>query len=256
MIINIGNFVWCAVMVCTAAATYGMYALLKNRDEAQIRKWLFYFGILILGLYCVQRFFMFRDPVFLDTYGSSFGDILVQLLPLQLCYAGLILALVALKKNWKPILAFNFYSGSLGAILAMVSPDAYFLEKSLLFPPVGFFFLLHGMLVCMYCSIGFLGLFRWGKKAVASSVLISMALSAVIHLINLMGQKAGLTDMNYFYTIHPSGSGILELLWSWIPCVYFYIAIPASLACGLWGLVITAVYNKLRRNTRKTAIQV
>ena len=251
MIINIGNFVWCAVMACTAAATYGIYALLKNRDEAQIRQWLFRFGILIFVFYGVQRYFMFRDPVFLDTYGSSFRDIVVQLLPLQMCYAGLILALVALKKNYKSILAFNFYSGTFGAILAMVSPDGYFLEKSLLFPPVGLFFVLHGMLVCMYFCIGFLGLFQWGKKAVGSSVLIAMALSAVIHLINLMGQKAGFTDMNYFYTIHPSGSGILELLRSWIPWPYFYVVIPASLACGLWGLLITAVYNKLKKRTVK-----
>lgn len=255
MIISIGNSVWIALMVCTVAATYGMYALLKNRPEEQIRSWLFRFGVLIFVLYGIQRYYMFRDPEFLDTYGSSFRDILVQLLPLQMCYAGLILALVALKKNYKPILAFNFYSGSLGALLAMVSPDGYFLQKSLLFPPVGLFFLLHGMLVCMYFVIGLLGLFPWGKKSVGYAMGIAMALSAVVHVINLMGMKAGFTDMNYFYTIHPSGSGILELLWSWIPCAYFYVTIPASLACGVWGMLLTAIRSKLKGRQIKTAVE-
>lgn len=253
LIISMGNLVWWGVLAAAAGATFGLYALLKNRPEEEIRTWLFRFGILIFVLYGAQRYFMFHDPVFLETYGSSFGDMLVQLLPLQLCYAGLILGLVALKKNYKPILAFNFYCGSLGAILAMVSPDGYFMEKSLLFPPVGFFFLLHGMLVCMYFSIGLLGLFPWGKRAVLSSMGISMALSAVVHVINLVGMKAGLTDMNYFYTIHPSGSGILELLWSWIPCAYFYVTIPASLACGVWGTLLNAAHNLLAGKHKKTA---
>ena len=256
MIISIGNAVWFALMACTLAATYGMYRLLKNRPEEQIRNWLFWFGILIFVLYGVQRYFMFKDPVFLDTYGSSFGDILVQLLPLQMCYAGLFLALVALKKNYKPILAFNFYSGGLGAILAMVSPDSYFLQKSLLFPPVGLFFLLHGMLVCMYFAIGLLGLFRWDKKAVLSAMGIAMALSAVVHVINLVGMNAGLTDMNYFYTLHPSGSGILELLWSWIPCAYFYVTIPASIACGVWGMLMNGIHKWVAGKQKKTAAQV
>lgn len=77
MIISIGNSVWIALMVCTVAATYGMYALLKNRPEEQIRSWLFRFGVLIFVLYGIQRYYMFRDPEFLDTYGSSFRDILV-----------------------------------------------------------------------------------------------------------------------------------------------------------------------------------
>jgi len=254
MIISIGNAVWFGLMACTAAATYGMYLLLKKRPEEQIRNWLFWFGILIFVLYGVQRYFMFKDPVFLDTYGSSFGDILVQLLPLQLCYAGLILALVALKKNYKSILAFNFYSGSLGAVLAMTSPDGYFLQKSLLFPPVGFFFLLHGMLVCMYFVIGLLGLFPLGKKAVLQAMGIAMALSAVVHVINLLGMNAGLTDMNYFYTLHPSGSGILELLWKFIPCAYFYVTIPAALACGLWGTLLNAIHHKISRRREKMPV--
>ena len=237
--IKVGNGVWWGVLAGTAAGAWGLHAALRNCPPDRVRMILFWIGCLTMALYVIQRIFMFRDPVFLKEFGSRWQDLLVQLLPLHLCYAGLLLTMVGLYFNIEPILAFSFYVGMLGALFAILAPDGYNQNKSLLFPPIFFFYFLHVVLVCLYCNVGLNGLFRFGWQAGLSSILIAVLLAIAAHLINLLGHRLGMPTMNYFYTMDSGGSGLLETMWKWIPCRFFYIVLPAVGAFSAWAALIT-----------------
>ena len=243
LITSVGNRIWWSILAVTAALTWGIYALLSQLRPAEVTTALLWCCIVVLILYFAQRIFMFRDPVFLDCYGSDRKDLLVQLLPLQLCYFSLILAMAGLYWNKPHILSFCFYISTAGAIMAVLSPDGYYRDRSLLHPPIGLFYLLHGMLIALYSNIGFLGLFPLSWQYGCIAVLVLILVAGAIHLVNLAGKAMGLEAINYFYTLHPGGSGILELLWRRIPIPYLYLILPSALATWLWAMLITAIYQ-------------
>lgn len=243
--IKVGNGVWWGVLACTVLGTWGLHTALRGCSADQTRMILFVMGCVTMALYIIQRLFMFRDPAFLQEYGSRWQDLLVQLLPLHLCYAGLILTIFGLYFNVEYIMAFSFYIGMLGAFFAILAPDSFDQNKSILNPPIFFFYFLHMMLICLYCNIGFAGLFAFSWKMGANSVLIALVMATVIHFVNLLGHRLDMPTMNYFYTTDPAGSGILELLWKWIPCRFFYIVLPAAVAFFAWTMLLTAAAKLL-----------
>ena len=241
-IIKTGNRVWWAVMAAIAGFTWLGYVLLAPLPYEQVRIILLCFSVLVFALYFVQRAFMFRDPEFLEAYGSDWKDRLVQLMPLHLCYISLIMAIVGLLLELPSLLSFCFYISFFGAMMALLSPEGYYQNKSVLEPPVLFFYLLHGMILALYGNIRFLGLGPMAWKYSTISVLILISLTVGIHFVNLLGRAMGLESINYIYTLDPSGSSLLMLLWKWIPVPLLYLVIPVGLT-WLWGMLITGVYQ-------------
>jgi uncharacterized membrane protein YwaF len=253
--VSVGNAIWCCIMLLTGICAYGIYKTQKGKTKEGQRKALLICGLVIYGLYFVQRFFMFRDPIFFETYGSEPKDILINLLPLHLCYSGLLLTMVGLYKDYEPLMAFGFHVGLLGAVLAMVSPDGYYDQQSLLHLPTFFFYVTHGLLAAMYACIGLLGMFRRGRKAEARSLLILIMMTLVLHGINTLGARIGLDGMNYCYTVTPGGSGILELLWSWVPVQWLYVVLPGSLFYWVWVMALEGIRRLwIMRQGKKIAV--
>lgn len=249
--ISTGNGIWWCIMALMLLGIYGLHRGLKDRTAREQRKALLICGFVIFGMYFLQRFFMFRDPVFWELYGSEEHAFLINLLPLQLCYTGLMLTMVGLYKDHEPLMAFGFYAGLLGAFLAMVSPDGYYDRQSILHIPTLFFYLTHGLLVAAYACIGLLGLIRTGWKTAAKALGILILVTLVLHGINLTGHRFGLEGMNYCYTVSTGGSGLLELLWSWLPYPWIYVILPGSLFFCLWSLVLNSLLRL--RKTRGSA---
>lgn len=242
MIISSGNFVWWVVMALTGVGTYGLYAILESCNVGFQRNALLACGFIVFVLYFLQRFFMFRDPDFLEKFGSNGKERLVQWLPLHVCYSGLMLTMVGLYYNYDPLEAFGFYVGWLGAFMAMVSPDKYYKNKPLFHPPILFLYLTHGLLMALYSCIFFLGLFQPSWSAGIQSVFILILLTLGLHGINRIGHRWGLFTMNYGYTMSPEGSYLLEIGWKWIPYRYLYVLVPGTLFFGAWTIVVNAIY--------------
>ena len=242
MIISSGNFVWWAVMALMGTGTYGLYIMLESCDVRVQRIALLVCGFVVFVLYFLQRFFMFRDPDFLEEFGTGIKERFVQWLPLHVCYSGLMLTMVGLFCDYDPLEAFGFYVGWLGAFMAMVSPDGYYQSKNLFHPPILFLYLTHGLLMALYSCIWFLGLFQPSWSAGIQSVLILILLTLGLHGINLLGHRWGLTTMNYGYTMSPGGSSLLEIAWKWLPYRYLYVLIPGSLFFGVWTIIVNALY--------------
>lgn len=248
--VSAGNGIWWCIMVLTGVGTYGLYRTQKGRAAAEQRKTLLICGFAVYALYFIQRYFMFRDPVFFQMYGSAPKDFLIHLLPLHLCYSGLLLTMVGLYKDYEPLMGFGFYVGLLGAFMAMISPDGYYNNQSLLHLPTLFFYLTHGLLTVMYACIGLLGLFPHGWKTERKALLVLILLTVVLHGINTLGERVGLEGMNYCYTLSPGGSGILEMLWSWIPYPWIYVVLPGSLFFCLWAAVLNGLHRLWMKHGR------
>ena len=75
----------------------------------------------------------------------------------------------------------------------------------------------------------------------ASAVLMA----AVMHVVNLIGHRLDMPSMNYFYTMDPGGSGLLERMWTWIPCRFFYIVVPAVPVFFAWAMLLTWLQHLL-----------
>lgn len=245
--VSVGNGVWWSIMALTGAATYGIYRTQKDRTPQEKRKALLICGYVVYGLYFLQRFIMFRDPCFLEMFGSERKDIIINLLPLHLCYSGLLLTMVGLYKDYQSLESFGYYVGLLGAFMAMISPDGYYDQQSLLHLPTLFFYMTHGLLTAMYACIGLLGLIRQGWKTALRSLLILILLTLVLHVINKVGGAVGMEGMNYCYTVSPGGSGLLELLWSWLPHEWIYVVLPGSLFYSVWVLALNGIRRLWKR---------
>ena len=229
-------------MVLIGMGTYGLYAILAGCEVEVQRSGLLVCGFVVFVLYFLQRFFMFRDPEFLEQFGSKSRERLVQWLPLQVCYSGLILTMVGLYYCNDPLEAFGFYVGWLGAFMAMLTPDKYYKNKNVFHPPVLLLYLTHGLLMVFYSCICLLGFFQLSWNAGIRSVCILILLTLGLHIINLVGHRRGLTTMNYGYTMSPEGSFLLEMAWKWIPYRYLYVLVPGSLFFGAWTIIVNAIY--------------
>lgn len=254
MTVSVGNGVWWCILVLTGAVTYGLYRTQKDRTNWEQRRTLLCCGFVVFGMYFLQRIFMFRDPLFWELYGSQPHPMLINLLPLHLCYSGLMLTMVGLYKGYRPLMGFGFYAGLMGAFLAMVSPDAYYDNHSLVHLPTLFFYLTHGLLVAAYACIGLLELIQLNGKTAAKALLILVLVTLALHGINTMGALVGLDGMNYCYTVSTGGSGILELLWSWLPIQWIYVVLPGSLFFAVWAWTINGLHRLWKRRCANASV--
>lgn len=236
--ITMGNIVWYIVMGLMAALVILLYLILKRKDQEGRQKGLLYCSIGIVLLFYVQRVFLFNYIRYQEVYGTGWPNRIVELLPLQLCNVGFLLAVWGLWKRKYSLLSFCFFVSSLGAVAAIAMPESIYTEANLLEPAVFLFYLFHGLLVAVYLNIGFLGFIEWNWKSGAKAIAILCILTIVMHGVNLIGQAAGATGMNYFYTLYPAGSAALELFWSWIPVPCLYLYPPGIMLIVIWELAM------------------
>ena len=248
--ISIGNAVWYFVMLGTAAATVILYFVFRNRPEREIRRLLLTASLLVTVMFFILRLMLFHDASFIETFGTDWKTKVAHLLPFHLCYITPPLIIAGLLANRKRLLAFCFYIGPIGAILTIAFPDGFYLDKPLLTPSVLLFYLMHAMLVVLCFHTGFYGLFPIGWKTGLIAVVYMVIIGTVMHGINVAGQAAGFQYMNYFYTMHSGGSGLLETFHTWNPRPYFYVFGPCTMIGLVWTSFVTACYQVIVRIRR------
>lgn len=237
--ISVGNSVWWMLIILGVAATILLYLLLCKKSEKQKCKALLYIDIAIMILFYVQRFFMFRCEEYIAAYGSGWKRILTEILPLNLCYLSVLLMIIGVYRNNKHLLGFCFYISLLGAILALAAPVEVFTDTNLFIPAVALFYLLHILLMVIYCNVGLLGLAKPNIVTAVRSVFMLGAIAFFVHLVNLLGRTFGIENMNYFYTFDTEGSEVLDMFWKWLPVPYFYLIIPAGVIFFAWVIILT-----------------
>ena len=239
MTISYGNAIWISMFVYMVFMTAGMYLLLRRKPQEKKRKILLAVAIFLMAMFYVQRFFMLTDPRFLEMYGSGWDAKIVNLLPLHLCYISLVLLIAGLAMRKEILLTFCFYVSPVGATMALLVPDVYVLDVSVLEPAVLMFYLSHGALAAIYWNMGFQGFARIDRKGAMNSVGIGCILYAVMFVVNVIGQSCGIDSMNYFYSYKTDSNAALEIFWSLIPVPGLYLALPSIVIATIWTSFVT-----------------
>ena len=243
MMITMGNAVWCVVMFSLVPITVLPYLFVRNRPEKEIRRILVMLSMLVIVLFFILRLMLFTDETFIAKFGTGWKVKLSHLLPFHLCYVTPLLLIAGLLADRKRLIAFSFYIGPIGAILAIAFPDGFYLDKPLFMPSVFLFYLLHALLIALYFNSGLYGFFRISWKDGVIAVFYLMALALIMHGVNLAGRTLGFYDMNYFYTMESGGSGLLETFHEWNPHPYLYLFLPCTAIGLVWTTLMTACYK-------------
>ena len=237
--ISYGNAIWVSMFVYMICMTAVIYLLLRRQPQEKKRKVLLSAAIFLMAMFYVQRFFMLTDPRFLEMYGSGWDTKIVNLLPLHLCYVSLVLLIAGLALRKEFLLTFCFYNSPVGATMALLLPEVYALDVSVLEPAILMFYLSHGAIAAIYWNMGFLGFARIGWKGAMSSVGIGCILYAVMFVVNVIGQSCGIDSMNYFYSYKTDGNAALEMFWSLLPVPGLYLALPSMAIAAVWTSFVT-----------------
>ena len=170
-------------------------------------------------------------------------------LPLHLCNVNMILIPIAVLRKNRPLMAFGFFLGPLGAMMALCMPGNGFEGYSLLLPRMLGYYGTHFMIVIEGLAIVCFGLYRPRFRDLPRTVLAVFAVAFCIFLINLLLRRSGLhPHANYFFTVETEGNALLELFYGWIPLPYLY-EIPCIGILAVYMTLITggfALADRLR----------
>lgn len=164
-------------------------------------------------------------------------------LPLQLCNINLILIPVAMATMNRSILNFNLFTGTLGALMALIMPSIGFSDCSILLPRMSGYYFTHFMVFTGALAIVAYGIHTPQYKELPKTALMLLGIAFVIFLIDTVIRKAGFNDLaNYFYTYGSDGNAILDILYSIIPIPYLY-EVPCLLILAPYMLLVTFLCN-------------
>jgi len=113
-------------------------------------------------------------------------------LPLQLCNINMILIPIAVLKKSRPLMAFGFFLGPLGAMMALAMPANGFDGYSLLLPRMLGYYGTHFMVVIEGLAIVCFGLYRPKFKDLPRTVFTALAVAFGVFLFNMLLRWNGL----------------------------------------------------------------
>lgn len=200
-------------------------------------------ALLNIGLYLIKILLIYREPWFnIWAY-----------LPLDLCGINLFTCLLAVLLKKKSLYNFLYFICCPGASLALLLPNAPFLNRSLLEPLTLIFYLQHILLAAFPLILILAGRFRpqlsgvWKNAGVF--VLACVVMYGIDKLIFLLtGVRA-----NYFFLIYSPGNPVLDTLWRLNPREFVY-ALPCLPLLALINMLMCLPF--LRRSHARRSVRV
>lgn len=168
-------------------------------------------------------------------------------LPLQLCNINMMLIPVSVYKKNRPLMAFGFFAGSLGAFMALAIPAYGFAGYSILLPRMLGFYGTHYLLLMEAVALVTFGLYKPELGDLPGTVITLLAISFMLYIFSMFLRWTGICpNANYFYTVEPEGNPALELFYRWIPCPYLYL-LPCVIALVPYILAVLGIYRLVER---------
>ena len=127
-------------------------------------------------------------------------------LPLQLCNINMMLIPVSLFKKNRTLMAFSFFAGSLGAIMALAIPAYGFAGYPIFLPRMLGFYGTHYMLVMEALALVTFGLYRPELKDLPGTIIMLFLIAFLLYAFSMFLRLTGMCpNANYFYTVDPEG---------------------------------------------------
>ena len=172
----------------------------------------------------VYKYYLSQDAAFHELTADMGGFNWWGELPLQLCNINMILIPIAVHRRSRPLMAFCFFLGPLGAMMALAMPGNSFGGYSLLLPRMLGYYGTHFMIVIEGLAIAAFGFYRPRFRDLPGTVLACLAIAFGVFLINLFLRWTGLHPRaNYFFSVETEGNFLLEIFHRWIPVPFLYL---------------------------------
>ncbi|WKY48974.1 YwaF family protein [Eubacteriaceae bacterium ES3] len=231
------NLTLMALLGLIVLTIFLLWFFLREKDEKTRRKALLILSGLLIVSYTINRILIFNDPDLVALWGGK-GYILRETLPFQLCGLGMIFIPLALVTKKEILYAFCFVATPLAAALAIMFPPTPYDVTPFYDPSYFTFYLDHAFCIVNGISLVTLGLYQPRLKTGLLTTFFVTFLAFIAHLINLAAAVIGLEGVNYFYTLDPEGSGLLELFWSFIPIPYVYLLLYIPVLLTYYFLLV------------------
>lgn len=234
MIIKSFNLVHIGVLLLTFSTLIVLSSVLRKKNQ-KIKDCI----IIGISIFNILFFILYKYWLSQDDYDFNIW----KELPLHLCNINMFLIPLGILLKNKYLLTFSFYVAPLGALMALLFPDLAFINNSIfMLRNIGFYGT-HIIIFCLGFLLGTLGYVEIRLSNIPKLLISSVCFSVVAFLINLLLTAITGVEVNYFYTMDPSGISILELFWSFIPLKYLYLLPAILILCGY--VVILVLGNKV-----------
>lgn len=234
------NLTLLGLLALIALAVFVLWFFLHDKNEETKRKALLISSGLLIVSYIINRILIFNDPSLVALWGGK-GYYLRETLPFQLCGLGMIFIPLALLTKKEILYSFCFVATPLAALLAIIYPPTPYDVTPIFNPSYFTFYLDHAFCIVNGISLVTLGLYSPRMGLIFKTTFFVTFLAFIAHLINLGAAFIGLEGFNYFYSLDPEGSGLLELFWSFLPYPYLYLLLYIPVLMAYYFLLVGSI---------------
>jgi uncharacterized membrane protein YwaF len=244
MIVEYYNLTHLLVMLIFPLVIYfTLYFALRKRKHEEQRRILIALCIFNIALYLTYKIVQYFVPYYDFHFFMN--------LPLHFCNINLFLLPLALLLRSKTLMAYQFYFGVGLSALALLSFDASFESLPIYEFTTFVYFYYHSFLLVAPILLVTLKFFRPSFEAVWKSTALIIALTACIHLVNILLRITNIaSEANYFFTYGLPGSPLTEAFWAMVPYPFFFL-IPSLLTFAPFILLTTIPYAIKDRKMKK-----
>lgn len=253
MIIRPFNAAYLLLLAFAAGAVVLLWALLRGRSErCRAAVLIALCAVNIIGFF-VYKGFLSRDVQFLQASGLDRFNWFNEL-PLQLCNINMFLIPIGILTHRRSLLGFAFFVAPLGALMALVFPEAAFSGYSLWTPRIFGFYFTHMLIIICGLSLTTLGFYRPRLKDLpgVTGALLTTAFAAF--LVDLLLRHTVCPLANYFFVYGGDVDiSILNLFWKWLPVPFLYEMPALLILVGYMALICLLFSARDQRRAREIA---
>ncbi len=222
--------------------------LLKDASKEKKSRVLLFLGIFVLLYLAVYKIALSRDT----TYDFSWWNEL----PLNLCNLAPIFLIFASALDCKPLYAYLYLNCSLGAIVALVVPEAEFVGAPLLSARGLGYWGFHFLVMFLALVPIVLGVYRPKLRDVWVSGCLLFLSACVMHGVNALMRATVYEKANFFFTYGLEGNALADLLYGILPVnlLWLLLMTPVYAAVGcLMVLVVRLAGGKKEKKKKETS---
>ena len=243
-IISPFNTVFNFVFLFFALLLLAACLLLRGRSEKAKRTVLVVSSALLITGYFVYKHCLSLDSEYNAITAARGGFSWWGELPLQLCNINMIIIPIAVIRKSRPLMAFAFFLGPLGALMALLMPGNGFDGYSLLLPRMMGYYGTHFMIVIEGLALVLFGLFRPRLRELPRTLLTTVLIFTAIFVIDALLRVSGLYPAaNYFFAVEPEGNAVLDMFYRLIPVPFLYLIIPGTLILAVYMFIVTLPFE-------------
>ncbi|MFR1190297.1 MAG: YwaF family protein [Oscillospiraceae bacterium] len=251
MIIRPFNAAYLLLLAFAAGAVVLLWALLRGRSErCRAAVLIALCAVNIIGFF-VYKGFLSRDVQFLQASGLDRFNWFSEL-PLQLCNINMFLIPIGILTQRRSLLGFAFFVAPLGALMALVFPEAPFVGYCLWLPRMLGFYVTHMLIIVCGLSLVTLGFYRPNFRDIPGITGTSLLLGIGALAVNFLLRHTVCPLANYFFVYgRDVDISILNLFWKWLPVPFLYEMPALLILVGYMALICLLFSVRDQRRARE-----